>query len=141
MTRQVPTSNKRKEKSEMISLNLQSTDSPNRSSTAAAASTSRSNKPLGFSDALRKEPATPEVAAVTTDTKTENVDSGEKLVERPLMFDELDEADAMLDFSGRPAELQKVVDSHAGYLQHRQGSLVDDVWQRIQEMKAQSVKS
>ncbi|GAB7346535.1 hypothetical protein MBLNU457_5216t1 [Dothideomycetes sp. NU457] len=141
MTRQVPTSTKRKEKSEMISLNLQSSEGANRSSTTTSASTSRPNKPLGFSDALRKEPAPLETAAVTTDPKTGNAESEEKYVERPLMWDELDEADGMLDLSGRPAELQKIVDGHASYMQHRQGILVDDVWRRIEEMKAQSIKS
>jgi len=124
----------------MISLNLQSSDGPNRSSTAASAFTSKS-KPLGFSDALRKEPVPLETTAVTTESRLENVGSEHKYVERPLMWDELDEADGMLDLSGRPAGLQKIVDSHAEYVEHRQGSLVDDVWRRIEAMREHSIKS
>lgn len=125
----------------MISLNLQSTDTSNRSLTAASSS---KPKALGFSDALRKQPVpttNTDDTASPHDSKPDDQGSGDKYVERPLMWDELDEADAMLDLSGRPAELQKIVDLHAGYVQHRQGSLVDDVWKRIEEMKAQSVKS
>ena len=139
MTRQAPSNNKRKtEKSEMISLNLQSSDGPNRSSTA---STSASKpKAGGFSDALRKDPTPTNVVASANDGKTEDTANEEKWEERPLMWDELDEVEAIVDLDTRPAGMQKVVDLHAAYVEHRHGGMIDQVWQRIEELKRQSVK-
>ena len=139
MTRQAPSSNKRKtEKSEMISLNLQSSDGPNRSSTTSASASKP--KAGGFSDALRKDPTPVNAVASVSDVKAEDTDSEEKWEERPLMWDELDEVETIVDLSTRPAGVQRVVDSHATYVEHRQGDMIDEVWQRTEEMKRQSVK-
>jgi len=121
----------------MISLNLQSTDSSNRPSTT----TTSASKPKvgGFSDALRRDPQPSTAVESVNDAKADDAESEEKWEDRPLMWDELDEAEGMVDFSTRPAGVERTVDSYARYVEHRNGGMVDEVWKRIEEMKRQSV--
>jgi len=134
MTRQPPGGSRRKaEKSDMVSVNLQS--DTQRLGLARQNRGGEASRPVGWPvpavQAVEKGPA--KEKEVKKDTEEE-----ERWEDRPLAWEELDEAGGMVDLDAmRPGSLRNTVDASRELVEKREDAeFYNDIWARVEEMRS-----
>jgi len=142
MTRQPPSGVKRKsEKSDMVSINLQPTESAPRGPHSSAKKSA--TRPIGWpAPSQTSEPkAETATAAEEGAPQLKSKPEEERWEERPLAWEELEQADDLVDLvTMRPPGVQKIVDAHRDHMSRRRDHAAhNDIWSQVEDIRSRWV--